>query len=148
MLFPHDYDYLFPTQCWNLTGWTQNSHQSSHIKGADKDMWCLSSLIPEQIKGEVGEWRGQAVSYTCGHLSQLWTRPTVALYSLWIWSIMSWYVPPWGISVNPLCAKFFMGNKKKYLVNLIIHTIPPHWHDTGRRNSSSCKTRTWLILHS
>ena len=47
-------------------------------------------------------------------------------------------------TLNPLRAKFFRGN-----INMYLHFIHPHWHDTGSWNPSSCKTMTYLFyLHS
>ena len=43
--------------------------------------------------------------------------------------------------LNPLCAKFFRGNKKH---TFIYHVILPRWHDTGGWNPSSSRTRTYL----
>ena len=50
--------------------------------------------------------------------------------------------------LNPLHAKFFIGNLKVYLqewCKLTIYIIPPHWPDMGSWNPSSCKTRTFLF---
>ena len=47
------------------------------------------------------------------------------------------------IFVNPLSAAFFTAKKISTFC-----IIPPHWHDTGSWNPSSCKTKKLPILHS
>ena len=41
--------------------------------------------------------------------------------------------------INPLGAKIFIGNKNVST----IYIIPPHWHDKGNLNPSSCKIGTY-----
>ena len=45
-------------------------------------------------------------------------------------------------TVNPLRAKFFIGSIKSIST---VYVIPPHWHDTGIWNLSSCKAGICLF---
>ena len=72
---------------------------------------------------------------SCSHLyrgTYPWTPPT-AIYQA--------YTAFRNSLPNPLCAKFFIGNKNIFTW----YVIPPHGHDTGSWNPSLNETRTYLL---